>query len=63
MAKRSRKLSGGAAGDEAGSAAIETALLLGLAAFFAFTLKQLLAAPLLSAFTRAAKVLSQALAG
>ena len=46
-----------------GGAAIEMALLLGLAAFFAFTIQHLLAEPLLTLFTRASQVLSQALAG
>ncbi|ATC30944.1 hypothetical protein CA606_00500 [Caulobacter vibrioides] len=49
--------------EEKGGAALEMALLLGLAAFFAFTLKQVLATPLLSTFTKATQVVSQALAG
>jgi hypothetical protein len=48
---------------EEGSVAIETALLLGLAAFFAFAMKTLVAAPLLATLTRATRVLSQALGG
>ena len=48
---------------EEGGAAIETALLLGLAAFFAFAMKTAVAAPLLATLTRATRVLSQALGG
>lgn len=51
------------AAEEKGGAALEMGLLLGLAAFFAFTMKHLIAAPLLGTFTKAAKVVSQALAG
>lgn len=46
---------------EDGGAAIETALLLGLAALFALTVKQLLATPLLTTFAKVAQALSQAL--
>ena len=49
--------------NEDGGAATETALLLALSAFFAFTLRQALAAPLLRLFTRAARVIGDALAG
>lgn len=49
--------------EEEGGAAMEMALLLGLAAFFAFTMKHLLAEPLLNTFTKATQVMSQALAG
>jgi Flp pilus assembly pilin Flp len=49
--------------EENGGAAMEMALLLGLAAFFAFTLKHVLTTPLLSTFTKATQVVSQALAG
>ena len=48
---------------EQGGAAMETGLLLALAAAFAFTLRHIVASPLLTAFTRASKVISQALAG
>jgi len=51
------------ADDEDGNAAIELALVAGLAAILALTMKEMLAMPLLSVFTRAGKVLSQALAG
>ena len=51
------------AADEEGGAAIELALVAGLAAILALAVKELLATPLLSVFTRASKVLSQALAG
>lgn len=51
------------AAEEKGGAAMEMALLLGLAAFFAFTMRHILAMPLLSTFTKAAQVVSQALAG
>lgn len=46
---------------EEGGAALEMGLLLGLAAFFAFTLRHVVATPLLTTFTKAAKVVSQAL--
>ena len=49
--------------EEEGGAALEMGLLLGLAAFFAFTMKHLLAEPLLNTFSKASQVLSQALAG
>jgi Flp pilus assembly pilin Flp len=49
--------------EEEGGAALETALLLGLAAFFAFTMREILTMPLLTTFTKAAQVVSQALAG
>ncbi len=49
--------------EEKGGAALEMALLIGLAAFFAFTLRHVLAEPLLTTFTRASQALSQALAG
>ena len=45
---------------EEGGAALEMGLLLGLAAFF-FTLRHVVATPLLTTFTKAAKVVSQAL--
>jgi len=48
------------AADERGGAALETALLLGLAVFFAFSLKEALT-PLLNTFTRATQAISQAL--
>jgi Flp pilus assembly pilin Flp len=48
---------------EDGGAAMEMALLIGLSAFFAFTLRHVLAAPLLDTFTRAARVVSEALSG
>lgn len=48
---------------EEGGAAMETGLLLALAAAFAFTLRHVVASPMLSVFTRASKVISQALAG
>jgi Flp pilus assembly pilin Flp len=48
---------------EEGGAALEMSLLLGLAAFFAFTLRHVVATPLLTTFTKAAKVVSQALGG
>jgi len=51
------------AADEDGNAAIELALVAGLAAILALTMKELLAMPLLSVFTKASKVLSQVLAG
>lgn len=49
------------AAEEEGSAAIETALLAALAAFFAFAMKELLALPLLGIFTKASQALSQVL--
>lgn len=49
--------------EDEGSAAIETALLLGLAAFFAFVMKNVVAEPLLATLTKATQVLSQALGG
>lgn len=49
--------------EEKGGAAMEMALLLGLAAFFAFTLRHVLAEPMLNTFTKAAQAVSQALAG
>lgn len=49
--------------EEEGGAALETGLLLALAAFFAVTVKHLIAAPLLGTFTKAAQALNQALAG
>ncbi len=48
---------------EEGGAATEMALMIGLAAFFAFTLRHVLASPLLDTFTRAARVVSEALSG
>ncbi|PIB93677.1 hypothetical protein [Caulobacter sp. FWC2] len=51
------------AADEEGNAAIELAVVAGLAAILALTMKEMLAMPLLSVFTKASKVLSQALAG
>lgn len=51
------------AAEEKGGAAMEMALLLGLAAFFAFTMRHVLATPLLATFTKATQVVSQALAG
>jgi Flp pilus assembly pilin Flp len=47
--------------DETGSAAIETALLLSLAATLVFVLRSSLVGPLLQKFVDAADVLSQAL--
>jgi Flp pilus assembly pilin Flp len=49
--------------EEEGGAALEMGLLLGLAAFFTFTMKHLLADPLMNTFSKAAQVMSQALAG
>jgi len=49
--------------EEEGGAAIETALLLGLAAFFAFAVKTAVAEPLLATLARASRVLSQVLGG
>lgn len=46
---------------EEGGAAIETALLAGLAAFLAFTIKNMVAMPLLGFLTKASRVLTQAL--
>lgn len=51
------------ADDEDGNAAIELALVAGLAAILALAVKEMLAMPLLGVFTKASKVLSQALAG
>lgn len=51
------------ANDEDGNAAIELALVAGLAAFFAFTMRQLVAAPLLDGFAKAAQTLTRALSG
>jgi len=59
----SRRIVRGMADEEEGNAAVEMALLAALAAFFAFTMKHVLATPLLNGFTKAAQVLSQALAG
>jgi Flp pilus assembly pilin Flp len=53
----------GFAEEEEGGAAIEMALMLGLAAFFAFVMKNVVAAPLLATLTKASQVLSQALGG
>jgi Flp pilus assembly pilin Flp len=63
VADRHRKIAIAFAREAKGGAALEMALVAGLAAFFAYTMKHLLAAPLLANFTRAAKVLSQALGG
>ncbi|MET3665429.1 hypothetical protein [Caulobacter sp. 1776] len=63
MAGRHRKISVEFTEEERGGAALEMALLLGLAAFFAFTMKSLLAMPLLSGLVRASEVLSRTLAG
>lgn len=49
--------------EEKGGAALDMALLLGLAAFFAFSLRHVLVEPLLATFNRATQVISQALAG
>ncbi len=49
------------AAEEEGGAAIETALLAGLAAFLAFTIKNMVAMPLLGVLTKASRVLGQAL--
>ncbi|MDI1364983.1 MAG: hypothetical protein PSX79_08980 [bacterium] len=49
------------AGDETGSAAIETALLLSLAATLVFVLRSSLVGPFLQKFVVAADVLSRAL--
>jgi len=61
--KTSRRIVSALSEEEEGGAAVETALLLGLAAFFALTMKQLIATPLLGTFSKAAQVLNQALAG
>lgn len=61
--KTSRRIVGSLSEEEEGGAAVETALLLGLAAFFALTMKHLIATPLLGTFTKAAQVLNQALSG
>jgi len=63
VADKHRKISVEFTGEERGGAVMETALLLGLAAFFAFTMKHLVATPLLAKFTRASQVLSEALGG
>jgi len=63
VADRHRKISVEFTGEENGGAAIEMALLLGLAAFFAFAMKHLVATPLLATLTRASQVLSDALGG
>ncbi|WP_454714353.1 hypothetical protein [Caulobacter segnis] len=51
------------AAEEEGGAALETGLLLALAAFFAVTVKHMIATPVLGTFTKAAQAMSQALAG
>lgn len=48
---------------EQGGAALETGLLLALAAVFAFSLRHVVTSPVLGVFTKASKVISQALAG
>lgn len=48
---------------EQGGAALETGLLLALAAAFAFTVRHLVAGPLLGTLTKASRVIGQALAG
>jgi Flp pilus assembly pilin Flp len=63
VADRHRKIAVAFAREEKGGAALEMALVAGLAAFFAYTMKYLLADPLLANFTRTAKALSQALGG
>jgi Flp pilus assembly pilin Flp len=63
VADRHRKISVGFVGEEKGGAALEMALVAGLAAFFAYAMKYLLADPLLANFSRTAKALSQALGG
>jgi len=49
------------AAEEEGGAAVETALLAGLAALSAFLMKNMVATPLLAFLTKASRVLSQAL--
>ena len=49
--------------EEEGNAAIETAVLAGLAAFFVFAMKHVLAMPMLNIFTKATQALNQALGG
>lgn len=63
MADKLQETSAAFAETEKGGAAMETALLLGLGAAFAFVLRHALANPLLATFTRASKVISQALSG
>nr|WP_241736152.1 hypothetical protein [Caulobacter sp. RHG1] len=48
--------------EERGGAALETGLILSLGAFFALVVREVVASPLLAQLTRAAKVISQALA-
>jgi Flp pilus assembly pilin Flp len=61
--KTSGRLVRGMAEEEDGNAAIETALLAALAAFFAFTMKALLATPLLNVFSKVSQALNQVLGG
>ena len=61
MAKQKRKILDGLV-EERGGAALETGLILALGAFFTLTVREFVASPLLAQLTRAAKVLSQALA-
>ncbi len=61
MAKQKWKILDGLA-EERGGAALETGLLLALAAACALVVRELVASPLLAQLTRAAKVISQALA-
>jgi Flp pilus assembly pilin Flp len=51
------------AADEEGGAAVETAVLAVVVAIFAMTMRQFLAMPLLSVFTKAAQAVGQALSG
>lgn len=48
--------------EERGGAALETGLLMALGAIFALTMREFVASPLLSQFTRAVRIISQALA-
>lgn len=61
--KQTRRIVRDMADEEEGSAAIETALLAALAAFFAFAMKEMLALPLLGVFTKACQALNQVLGG
>jgi Flp pilus assembly pilin Flp len=63
VADRHRKIAIAFAREEKGGAALEMALVAGLAAFFAYAMKHLVAEPLLANLTRTAKALSQALGG
>lgn len=61
MAERKRKILDGLV-EERGGAAVEAGLVLALGAAVVFTVRELIASPLLAQLTRAVRIISQALA-